>query len=93
MFHHSCPVSIPNVGESMRPASVPYQKAVALGEIPGIVRPGKHLHQTAVAVLAVPCRNTFADYPAARVFPYMYHLRPCIRLLEIVGYSHRIELG
>ena len=92
MFHHSCPVGIPNVGESMRPASVPYQKAVALGEIPGIVRPGKHLHQTAVAVLAVPGGNSLADYPAAGVLPYVYHLGSRIGLLEIVGYGHRIEL-
>ena len=54
MLHYGSPVGIFYVRESMRPAPVAYQKAVALGVVAGIVRTRKHLHKPAVAVLAVP---------------------------------------
>ena len=54
MLHHGSPVGILYVRESMRPAPVAYQQAVALGVVTGIVRSRKHLHKPSVAVLAVP---------------------------------------
>ena len=76
----------------MRPAPVTDQQTVALGKIPRVVSTRKHLHQSAVTVLAAPCRNSLAHNAAAGIFTDVNHLGPGIGLLEIVGYGHRVEL-
>ena len=92
MFHNGRLVRILDVREGMRTAPVAYKEAVALREVARIVSARKHLHQTAVTVLAAACRYALADYTASCIPACMYHLRTRIRLLEIVGHSYRIEL-
>ena len=93
MLHDSRLIGILNVWESMGSTLVADKEAVALREVTRIVRARKHLHQTAITVLAVSRGNTFADNTASSVPSYMDHLGSCIRLLHVVGHSNGIELG
>ena len=92
MFYNGTFVCILDERESMRATSVANQKAVALGVVAGIVCPGEHLDKASVAVLAVPGRNSLADDAASGIFPDVYHLGAGVRLLEVVGNCHRVEL-
>ena len=92
MLHNRTLVCILDIWERMRTALVADEQTVTLRKVAGIVRTRKHLHQTAIAVLAASRRNTLADDAAAGIASYMYHLGSCISLLEIVCNSHRIEL-
>ena len=69
------------------------QQAVALAMVAGTLGTRRDFHQTTVAILAMPGRNTFGDNRTFRIFPQMNHLRSGIRLLVIVGNSNRIELA
>ena len=92
MLHHSSLIGIFYIWESMRSTLISYQQTVTLREVTRIIRTFKHLHQSAVTVLASTGRYTFADNFASSIAADMYHLRSCIRLLEIIGHSHGIEL-
>ena len=92
MLHDCGLVCIFDVRESMRPALVANQKAVALGVVAGIVCSGEHLDKAPVAVLAASRRNTLAYDAAAGILSDVYHLGAGVRLLEVVGDCHRVEL-
>ena len=79
--------------EGMGPALGADQEAVALGIVAGVLRPGVHPHEAAVAVLAAAGGNTLGDDPALGVPADMDHLRPRIGLLEIVRDRDGVELG
>lgn len=93
MFGHRCGILILHYGEGMGSTSVTQKQGVALSMIPGIVRSGHYLHQSAIAVFTLAGRDAFADDPAAGVLSQMDHLGARIRLLEVVGNSHGVELG
>ena len=92
MLHDGGLVCIFNIRESMRSALVANQKAVALGVVAGIVCARKHLYKAPVAVLAASRRNTLAYDAAAGILSDVYHLGAGVRLLEVVGDCHRVEL-
>src|SRR5690349_13083267 len=77
----------------MGAAFVAQQKGIALGKIARIGSVLLDLHQTAIAVLAVPGGNAFRDDGATGVFADVNHLGPGIRLLVIIGDCDRIKLA
>ena len=51
------------------------------------------MHQSAIAVLTASGRYSFRHNTALGSLPEVYHLGAGIRLLEIVGHRHTVELG
>ena len=92
MLHDGGLVCIFDVRESMRPALVTDKKAVALRVVTCIVCAGEHLDKASVAVLAASCRYSLAYDAAAGILSDVYHLGAGVRLLEVVGDCHRVEL-
>ena len=88
VFDRGRRVGIAYVRESVGAAGRTYQQAVALGVVPGSFSRRNYLYQTAVAVLAPAGGDALADYTAAGVAPYVYHLRARVRLLHVVGHGH-----
>ncbi len=76
------------------PAFIAHQQRVTLREIPTPRCIFRHAHQTAIGVLGLARRDTFADDSGTRVAPYVYyHFCTRISLLPIVRDCHRVELS
>src|SRR5687768_13401275 len=61
-----------------------------------ITRPGRgrrNSDQSAVAVVRMARRDTLANYGAARIFSDVDHFGASIRLLIMIGDSHRIKFS
>ena len=93
MLHDSSSVVTSDVREGVRTAERTDKQAVTLREVTGSGSARKHTYKTTIAVLAMSCRNSFADDTALRALSDMNHLGSGISLLVIVGHSDRIKLG
>ena len=93
MFDRSRGVSDDHVRESVCAATVAEEQGVALAVVAGIVGVDTHLDESAVGVLAMSGRDTFRNNTRARVTADVDHLGARVRLLEIIGDGHRVELG
>ena len=74
-------------------ALVAQQQAVALAVVTGVLGMHAHFDQSAVGVLAVTGRDTFADDTRAGVLADMNHFRSRVGLLVVVGDGYRVEFG
>ncbi len=93
VFHYGSLVLDVRIRESVRAARGAEQQAVALAVVARTDGTGRNLYQPTVAVLAVPCRNSFGNNGAAGILSEMNHLRTRVCLLVIVRYGNRIELA
>src|SRR6202008_2433644 len=82
-----------HVRERVRAALVAHQQRIALGEVARVDRARQHLHQAAIAVLAVTGGNPFRDDRAAGVAADVDHLRAGVRLLVVVRDRDGVELA
>src|SRR5690606_27476912 len=82
-----------DVGHRVGAALLADQQRVALGVVARAVRPGKHLHQAAVGVLAVAGTDALGDDRALGALADVDHLGAGVGLLAVVGERHRVELA
>ena len=69
------------------------QQRVALRVVAGIIRLRHNLYQATISILRLPCRDTLRHDATTGITTDMNHLCTRIRLLEIVGHRHRVELA
>ena len=93
VFDSSRWVSDDHVGESVCAAAVAEKQGVALAVVAGVVGMEAHFDESAVGVLAMSGGYTFRNNARARVTADVDHLGARVRLLEIIGDGHRVELG
>ena len=67
------------------------KQTVALREVSGSGCSRKHSDETAVTVLAMSGRDSFADDAALGSFSDVNHLRSSIGLLVVVGHGDGVE--
>ena len=91
MFHYRCLIMNIHIWESMCTALISQQQRVTLAVITSVIRFLRYTDQSAIRILAVTGRNTFADNCTTGILTEMNHLRTCIRLLVVISHSHRIK--
>ena len=91
MLHYGIVVGHVDIRERVCAAFVAKQQRVARGIVAGIGGLAAHLHQSAVRVLAVPCRDAFRDDGGARVLAEVNHLRARVGLLVMVRHGHAVK--
>ena len=91
VFHHGRFVLYVSVRERVRAAGRTEQEAVALAVVARALGPGRNLHQSAVAILAMPGGDAFRYNRTACIPSQMNHLRARIRLLVIVRHGDGVE--
>src|SRR5438270_375678 len=74
MLHYRATVAHVDIGKGVSHALVPDQHRVALGVIPGSIRPFHDLDQSPIGVLPPPGRDTLRDNGAPGVFSDVNHL-------------------
>ena len=92
MFDRGCGISQLHDGEGVCTACVADQQRVALRIVAGIVGIAADLHQSAVGVLALSGRYTFAHNARARVLAQVNHLCAGVSLLVVVRHGYGVEL-
>lgn len=92
VFHLGGRVLHFDVREGVGSTAITQQHRIALGVVAGIVCTFVDLHQATVGVLAIACRDAFADDGAAGILAQVNHLGASVGLLLALSESDRVEL-
>src|SRR5690606_21714763 len=93
VLHHRRRVAALDVGKGVGGTAVADQQGVALGVVAGALGAGVDGHPAAVGVGAVAGGDTLGNDGGAGVLAQVQHFGAGIRLLEVIGEGHRIELA